>query len=40
MLFWIVLKVTNKKTENLVNDFDTEFVDRSVVKNKDFDARG
>ena len=23
--------------ENLMNDFDTEFVDRSVVENKDFD---
>ena len=37
MLFWIVLKVTKKKIENLKNDSDTEFVDRSVVENKDSD---
>ena len=34
MLFWIVLKVT-KKTENLINDSATDFVDRSAVENKD-----
>ena len=34
MLFWIVLKVTKKKTENLLNDSNTEIVDRSVVENK------
>ena len=37
MLFWIALKVTKKKTENLLNDSDTEFVERSVVENKDSD---
>ena len=39
MLFWIVLKVTKKKTENLMNDSDTEFIDRSVVENKDSDMQ-
>ena len=35
MFFLIVLKVMKKKTENLMNDPDTEFADRSVVENKD-----
>ena len=37
MPFWIVLKVTKMKIENLMNDSDTDFVDRSIVENKDSD---
>ena len=35
MHFWILLTVTMKKTENLINDSDTESVDQSLVENKD-----